>query len=363
MKIAYLLTRLDGNTDPELYVRDYGLWLAQNGHGVAALSGFLGKTSDFLEHHDIECLEIPDFLPSAGLFANIKALWQIFQDLRRLRPDLVSCHEHKAGLLGGLAARLAGIPCVYVPHFPGGGGGLARVSHFIARCFCSALIADTEILFKRASRPWVGGEARLIRTGLPNRPVTVRPATLRRPQLLMVGDIDGRKDHARLIRALWGCLDLDWDLLFVGNGDDLELRSLVNQLELGDRVTFLGDRDDVAEMLDARIDIVCLLSRHEGLPSSILQAMRAGLPVIASDVGGLGEAVRPGETGWLVAADDDAELITVLRDLIVSADRRRDMGAAGRRRYEELFSFQDMAGKTLAFYQILAPGAVDKSGD
>jgi len=89
----------------------------------------------------------------------------------------------------------------------------------------------------------------------------------------------------------------------------------------------------------------------EGFPLSILEAMRAGLPVVASDVGGVREAVMEGETGFLVPRRDGEALRARLRQLITNASLRVKMGQAGRKRFEERFTFEQMFRKTVEVYE------------
>ncbi len=119
---------------------------------------------------------------------------------------------------------------------------------------------------------------------------------------------------------------------------------------LGQRIAFLGFQRDVPRLL-ARSNVFVLSSRWEGLPRSILEAMRAGLPVIASDVGGVREAVVEGETGFLIPRGDAATLEERLRDLLSSPRLRGEMGKAGRRLYEESFAFPVLVESTLALYE------------
>jgi glycosyltransferase involved in cell wall biosynthesis len=96
----------------------------------------------------------------------------------------------------------------------------------------------------------------------------------------------------------------------------------------------------------AAADIFVLASLWEGFPRSILEAMRAALPVIASDVGGVREAVTP-DTGLVVPARDMAALTDALQKLLADASWRHQLGSAGRTRYEAEFTFEAMLRKTL----------------
>ena len=125
-------------------------------------------------------------------------------------------------------------------------------------------------------------------------------------------------------------------------------------MEISDRMVFRGERNDVPELMDRDADIYLLISNWEGLPRSILEAMRSGLPVIASDVGGVKECVLDGQTGFVVPPGEDQPLMTALRKLIQDRSLQREMGKAGREHFERNFSFISMAGKTFAIYEKIA---------
>jgi glycosyltransferase involved in cell wall biosynthesis len=139
-------------------------------------------------------------------------------------------------------------------------------------------------------------------------------------------------------------------------GDGAERAALEAQraaLGLDARVRFLGRVDDVAELL-AGADVCVMPSRHEGLGVAALEAMAAGVPVVASRVGGLPEAVVDGATGCLVAPDDASALADALGRLVADRDLRRALGAAGAARVRARFSMDAMAAGTLAVYRRLA---------
>jgi glycosyltransferase involved in cell wall biosynthesis len=142
----------------------------------------------------------------------------------------------------------------------------------------------------------------------------------------------------------------------VGDGPlRADMESLAEKQGLSGRVHFLGQRTDVDRLL-ARAQISLLATNWEGFPLSILEAMRAGLPVVASDVGGVSEAVQDGETGYVVPRADVHRLRNRLEGLLRSADLRGRLGAAGRARYEQHFTLDHMVEETLEVYQsVLGP--------
>jgi glycosyltransferase involved in cell wall biosynthesis len=165
----------------------------------------------------------------------------------------------------------------------------------------------------------------------------------------MVARFASPKDHASVIRALPNVPGLR--LAFAGDGPDEDAaKALARELGVSDRITFLGSRKDVAELL-ARSQIFILSSLSEGFPISTLEAMRAGLPVVVSAVGGAGEAVRHGETGLLFERANPAALADHLRRLTADAALRASMGTAGRRLFEAEFTFERMYHRTLEIYE------------
>ena len=136
--------------------------------------------------------------------------------------------------------------------------------------------------------------------------------------------------------------------LVVGDGPDRE-RIAAAARPLGPAVQLLGERGDVRELL-ADADVFVLSSRSEGLPISILEAMAAGLPVVASCVGGVGEIVVDAETGFLVPVGNEGALAAAIERLLADSSLRRRLGAAGRARAEELFDLPQFRRAHLELY-------------
>ena len=114
----------------------------------------------------------------------------------------------------------------------------------------------------------------------------------------------------------------------------------------------MGQRDDIPRLLSA-FDIFILTSLWEGLPNVIMEAMCARLPVVATDVGGVGELIIHGENGFLVAPDDACAMSDAVNRLIGDAELRREFGHAGRRTIEKRFSLDQMCEATSRMYDEL----------
>ncbi len=171
--------------------------------------------------------------------------------------------------------------------------------------------------------------------------------------LITVARLDPAKNLNLLLRALALCnaKQRGIRLLLVGDGECRdELQKLACDLKLGNVVSFLGMRTDIPNLLAAS-DIFVLSSRREGLPVSVLEAMAAALPVIATAVGGVPEVVENGTTGTIVTPDCAEELARAIEQLVLNPERGQSMGEAGRERVASHFSLTTMAQEYLSFYQ------------
>jgi glycosyltransferase involved in cell wall biosynthesis len=169
--------------------------------------------------------------------------------------------------------------------------------------------------------------------------------------LLSVGRLRAPKDFLTLVRAMAALEPGSAGLRIAGDGPErAALADEVARLGLESTVELLGTRTDVAELL-AGADVFVLSSDSEGLPMSVLEAMAAGLPVVASAVGGVPEAVRDGETGTLVPPGDSAALAHALRRLVSDPALRDRLGEAGRRRVEREFSLERFEREHLDLYR------------
>jgi glycosyltransferase involved in cell wall biosynthesis len=158
------------------------------------------------------------------------------------------------------------------------------------------------------------------------------------------------------VRALPALGDRRYSLAFVGGGrDQPQVEEELRAQGLGDRVALLGDRHDVPALL-AGADVFVLASRSEGAPLSILEAMAAGLPVVASDVGGVAELVADGATGLLVPAGEPAALARALARLLDDRALRERMGAAGRARARDRFDLPELRAAHLDLYARVLAG-------
>lgn len=172
------------------------------------------------------------------------------------------------------------------------------------------------------------------------------------PMVLVVARLDPQKGHRHLLAAAREIPDAVF--VFAGDGPlRPALEAMACDLGLRERVRFLGERSDVADLL-AACDVFVLPSLYEGLPISVLEAMAARRPVIATAIGGTDEAVDDGETGLLVPPADPTSLAAALRRVLADGELRARMGQAGHARVVERFSARIMVRRVLDVYELLS---------
>jgi glycosyltransferase involved in cell wall biosynthesis len=167
--------------------------------------------------------------------------------------------------------------------------------------------------------------------------------------IVMVARFDDQKDHETLILA---CNDVEnIKVHLLGDGPKFEKTvRLVSDLKIDDKFIFYGYSNSVEEVLK-KADIFVLISNWEGFPISTLEALKYSLPVIVSDVGGAGEAIIEGETGYSVKRKDVADLKLKLVKLINDPVLRQTMGLAGNRLLLKQFSSEAMYKNTLEVFE------------
>lgn len=139
-------------------------------------------------------------------------------------------------------------------------------------------------------------------------------------------------------------------LLLVGDGElRQELENYATSIGISDKVIFYGHSNEVPELLNA-MDIFVLSSLNEGISITLLEAMASGKPVVATDVGGNGEVVVDGETGFLVPSNQPEAMVKVILELLNNKDSAYIMGASGRKRIEAAFNINLMVNKTEQLY-------------
>jgi len=296
-------------------------------------------------------------------FRDLQVLVQLIRLIRRTRPRIVHTHTAKAGVLGRLAAHFAGVPLIVHTYH-------GHVFHgYFSRPKTRVLLAIERWLARRTDRlltvsERVRGELLALGVGRPER-LTAMPLGLELDRFLDSDRIRGQlraelglgpsaplvgivarlvpiKAHEIFLRAVSSVAREipESRFLVVGDGERrTELEALGRALGLARRLQFLGWRSDV-ERIYADLDLVVLSSRNEGSPVSLIEAMAAARPVVATRVGGVPDVVEDGATGLLVEAGDIAGMAKAITTLLRDPERARTMGIEAQKRVYPAFGVE-----------------------
>jgi glycosyltransferase involved in cell wall biosynthesis len=357
-RILYVVTRAERG-GAQTHVLDLACSMRTD-FEVSVATGEEGFLTEACRERSIPVYVLPHLQREVRPIADARAFGEIWQLIRKLRPDLLHLHTFKAGFLARLAGRILGIPSVYTIHaWLYGTAAVSRLSSALsgpcerlAAHWCERIITVSRAGARVLRGHRIGSPSKLvtIHNGLPDCSEQARLSPTETPVITMVARFIEGKDHELLLRA-FASIPKGPRLRLVGDGPTrASAESLARELGIQEQVDFLGNRDDVASLLSTS-DLFVLASRSEMLPISILEAMRAGLPVIASDVGGVGEAVTHNENGFLVPSGSVSALAQALTDLTSDYALRLRMGQAGRQRFIDQFLNSSMRERTRSIYR------------
>ena len=293
-------------------------------------------------------------------------LWRVRADLVRSQPNLVHTHLGVADFLGGIAARSLRIPSVATIHadwYPDGPADRART--WLASRARRGLAAIVLAVSDSARQAYIaagrdtGSHVEVLRNGIVDRARPGSGSAVRRELgldddelvLTSLSALRSEKgfecaiDALRLLRPRFPRARL----VIAGEGPH-EAAVRAHAAGMGHAVLVVGHREDSMELLDAT-DVVVHPSRVDAFPTTLLEAMSAGVPVVATRVGGIPEIVDDASTGLLVESPaSPRSLAATLDGLLGDADLRRRLGAAGRARFERYFRAEPWVQRLRAVY-------------
>ncbi|PGM89981.1 hypothetical protein CN958_22810 [Bacillus cereus] len=363
LKIVQFITKMDEMGGAQVHVKHLSMYLKKLGHEVTLLSGSETPIFSELQQSGVIYRKVPHLIRDIHVLKDIKALMEMKRILKEIQPDLLAVHSSKAGLLGRLAGWSLGIPTIFTAHgwaFTEGVPHKKRIFYSLlekmAGIVSTGIITVSHYDYQLAIQKKIIAleKIKVIHNGVPDSTKLQQVSSNNKQiQLIMIARFSEPKDHRSLVDVLSTLETKDWNICFVGEGPlKKEIELEVKKRNLSNQVIFLGNRDDIPEML-ARSQIFILTSDWEGLPLSVIEAMCSGLPVIASNVGGLEELVQDGKTGFLIEKGNKKMLREKITLLMENSELREQMGLSGRKSYIENFTFEKMVNETLAFYQTI----------
>jgi glycosyltransferase involved in cell wall biosynthesis len=307
-------------------------------------------------------------LPAAGIDARalnlggkrngVRALVKLVSSMWRARPDVVVVWGYNAEMLGRIAARVTGVKrSVVWVHNIGDIEPRSKLRSLADRALTRWTsgyfgVAEAQRRYMVNDLCFPDDKIRIIHNGVDpalfdfhdERSVLAEfGIEAHDPVVGIVAGLRPEKDHVTFLHAARIVLDdvPEAKFLVIGDGEKrADLEALCRELKIAPNVLFAGERSDVAQLLRG-MDVFTMSSATvECFPIALLEAMACGRPAVCTDVGGISEMVRHGESGYLVATRDPRQLAARLKELLSQPDVARRMGRAGRNRVELEFTLE-----------------------
>ncbi len=337
------------------------------GTGLPGAAG--GKLEEELRHKDIRTLFVPSFMRDFSLGAE----WRTFKHLLNLfsteQPDVVHLNSSKAGGLGALAARMAGVPMiVFTVHGAPWqedrsvlARGIIALASWISFLLCRRIIVISEDAYERIrALPFCRKKVQLVHNGI--EPLEFMPKEAAREMLKIdtshpvvgaIGELVWNKGYHVLLRAV-GILKrrgIPVYVCIVGEGEERKfIKTLMQEEDIEDRVHLAGFVPDAYKIIKA-FDVFVLSSLKEGLPYVLIEAGQAALPVLASNVGGVPDLITDNVSGLLCPSKNHGKLANKRAELLERGDWQKKFADALHERTLKEFSLVRMIEGTIAVYR------------
>ncbi|MCA9366369.1 glycosyltransferase family 4 protein [Candidatus Kaiserbacteria bacterium] len=372
-KVLFLITKSNFG-GAQRYVYDLATNLPTEQYEVVVALGGNGPLTEKLEAAGLKVLSIPALQRDISIIKELQALWQIGSLIKDEDPDIFHINSSKAGLLGVMMGRILGVPrIIFTAHgwaFNENRNALSRIVlklfHWLTVIGSHQTIAVSHTL--KSQLAWLGAERKMTVVYNGRAAATLQSKDRSRrvlmgyaPELeqyqddfwsITIGELHPVKQHNVAIEAMakLAADKLPIRHLIISDGDERNnLQALIATHGLATHVFLLGAIDEAAQYLKAA-DVFVLPSRSEGFPYVPIEACQAGVPVIASNVGGIPEIITDKVEGLLIPSGDSEALAQAIAELYHDTAQRAAYAAAALAR-GEVFSIAKMVGGTLAIYE------------
>jgi len=346
------------------------------GYDVIGISA-PGHDVEYLKRLGIEHVALQTSTRSFSLRSDMRAVVDLFKELRQLDLDILHTHNPKPGLYGRVAGRLAGVRYIVntvhglyaMPEDSIAKRGIVYSAEAIASRFSNRELIQNEEDLELLGAKRITARRKLVHLGNGVDLERFKPDrdARRRSEILAGHDIDpdrvvigmvARLVEEKGLRELFEAaktLPSNAVVVVVGphdaeRHDALSKESVAEATSQG--VRLVGHQPDTALWYNA-MDIFVLPSYREGVPRGAMEAAASGLPIVTTNVRGCRQVVVDRSNGYLVPARDAGSLERALTELVLDAELRRSMGDAGRRRAEEFFDERDVVERVLSCYREL----------
>ena len=355
------------------YVFDLATALPKEKFEAVVVCGEGNALPEKLAMEGVRCERVPSLGRDVG-FADIATFREIFQLLKKERPDILHLNSSKAAALGAVAARLAHlqIKIIFTVH----GWPFNEPRQFFVRTaifllsWLTALLSDVVITicsadFRTAKRMlFIKKKTRLIHNGIKPFKILERSEARRAlapdapPETALIVTIAELTKNKGLVHALRAIAELSserelppFQYIIIGEGElRAELEKIIAENNLSGIVRLAGFVPDAKTLLSGA-DIFLLPSLKEGLPYVLLEAGASGVPVVATNVGGVSDIIADMESGMLIRAKREKEIADALRFLLINHKKRDAFGSALKEKVLRDFGFEEILKETVRVYE------------
>ncbi len=379
-KVLYIITKSVW-AGASKYTHDLAVSLPKDKYAPIVAAGGRGAMAEKIISADIPYFEIKSFQRDVSMFKDIFAFLEILSLFFKIKPDVVHVSSAKAGGIAGVAvfayklftSRFSVVACFTVHGWtfneprPRWQTTLIKIFSKLTCLFYGKIICVSEHDYDVALKNRITSEKKMvvIRNGIKPEEYDFLPKEEARKAIShhleaelpsgawvgTIGEFTKNKGHLFLIEAIKklsavGCR-LSAVLIGFDGGEKRNLESQIKNGGLSDKVFLIEGLPDAAKYLKA-FDVFVLPSLKEGLPYVLLEAGLAGLPIVASNVGGIPEIVENGKTGILTSPADG--LADAIKELIENPEMRNKLSVAAREKILQDFSFKKMLAETVRLY-------------
>lgn len=363
MKILYLITKSNWG-GAQRYVYDLAVSMHEKGHHVLVGAGGEGRLHTELRKAGIETIMLGSAQRDVHLGKDLSAFFEIARMVRSFQPNILHLNSSKIGGVGAFVGGMFEVPgIIFTAHGWPFKEDRSFMWRFLTKFFSwltsllahqTIVICDEDLRLGKAM-PFLKNKMAFIPLGSSPFEFLSKEEARRalgetiNPQKVWFGinaELHPNKGYKYLLEAFVG---IDAELVCISDGEDrVKLETLVKELGISEKVHFLGFVADARRYYKA-FDVFVLPSLKEGLPYVLLEAGQAGIPVIASNVGGIPDIV--GDAGILVPRKDSRALHGAMKELLGDSARRNTLGELFHKKTSDKFSFEKMIEKTEKLYK------------
>lgn len=387
IKILFIITKSNWG-GAQRYVYDLATNIAKNGYDLAVALGGNGAFKNKLENSYIKTISIPNLNRDINIFSELKVFFSLLRILKNERPDVVHLNSSKIGGIGALATRVYNLlpkgnslktksykltaKIIFTAHgwaYKENRNIISKKIIFFLSWF-TVIFSDKTITvsaddFNDAPKLFVRKKIIMIHNGISkidfrdkilSRKILISKLNISIKNSLWIGTISELHKNKGIPFAIYAIKNLikkNYNISFfiIGEGEEkFKLKQLIKKLELENNVFLLGHIDNASELLYA-FDIFALTSTKEGLPYVLLEAGLAGLPVVATKIGGIPDIIENKKLGRLARVKNIYDIENAISDLVDFKKDAIKYGENLKEKVEKDFTIEQMIAETIKTYE------------